>query len=196
MSSMLSTRILYSVYLVALAAACTSGSRNLMQAGQQPPATQVAKPSNAASTLRTIPAFQVKLTVDFKAPKAQDIIERLRIATKTDLTLADDINQKYPALGSLSCRNVPAWVIMEDLAKSKRIEGCWEKDGNGYRLVRNGNPVLLAEEAKERAEQEKAAQSSALLVSLIAGAALLVALSLAYWWVRRRANRTPAAAVK
>ena len=73
--------------------------------------------------------------MDFKAPKAQEIVHRLRAETKLNLTLADNINQERPALGSLSCRNAPAWWIMNALADSKIIKGKWEPRGDGYCLT-------------------------------------------------------------
>lgn len=168
-----------------LAMVCLLGSCGSLLAQQPPAPAPAAKPSRAASALRNDPALQVQMTVDFKRPKAQEILERLRDATKMDFTLAEDINQEYPALGSLSCRNVPAWVIMEELAKSKRIEGRWHKDGAGYRLVGNGKPAVIAEKPKERTSEPSVG-----LRLLLVAVPLILALSLAYWWIKRREQRT------
>lgn len=96
---------------------------------------QPAKPSGNRSVLQNDPALRVMLTVHFKRPKAQDILDRLRTETKVDLVLADNIDREREVLGSLSCQNMPAWLILEQLAKSQIIQGKWERDGNGYRLT-------------------------------------------------------------
>lgn len=142
---MCTTRSSPSIGRVVLAMLCVLGVRGPGLAQNPPAAAKAAKPSDNASPHRRDPALQVKLTVDFRAPKAQEIIERLRAETKMDLTLADNINQTRPALGSLSCRNVPAWIILEELAKSKIIQGKWERHGNGYLLTSPLPPPVLAE---------------------------------------------------
>ncbi len=144
MSLMFAARTSPSIHRMLFAMVCMMGLLGPGWADKLPTATQAAKPPGKASALMIDPALQVKLTVDFKAPKAQDIVDRLRAETKMDLTLADNIDRGQPALGSLSCRNVPAWIIMEELAKSKIIQGKWERNGNGYLLTSPLPPPALA----------------------------------------------------
>jgi hypothetical protein len=99
--------------------------------------------------LRSPPEFQVKLSVDFKAPKAQEVVDRLRAVTGVELTLDDSVDREQAAFGSLSFRNAPAWVVMEQLAKSKYIQGRWERAGDGYRLI---GTVKTAQGAGQQAD--------------------------------------------
>jgi hypothetical protein len=80
-----------------------------------------------------------------KAPHVDDVLRELRNVTGVSLSRADDVQNQYSAFGSLSLRNVPAWQVMDNLAASKRVEGRWETDGSGYRLVPNGKPVSITE---------------------------------------------------
>jgi hypothetical protein len=121
---------------------CVLGWRGFVLAEHPPAASQAAKSSEDVPDLRNIPALQVEITGDFKAPKAQEIVKRLRAETKMDLTLADNINQEEPAFSSLSCHNVPAWKIMNALAKSEIIQGKWERNGKGFRLTSPLPPVI------------------------------------------------------
>jgi hypothetical protein len=73
----------------------------------------------------------------------EQILEALRQATGVSLVRGGEIQNEYPAVGSLSVRNVPAWQIMEQVAASKFVQGKWQSDGEGYRLVSNGQPVAL-----------------------------------------------------
>jgi len=109
---------------------------------QNPPA---AKPADNASVLWKEPALQVKLTVKFKRPKVQDIIERLRTVTKLELTLADNIDRTRPVFDGLSFYNAPAWVILDQLAKSTIVQGKWERRGKGYRLTSPLPPFVPAD---------------------------------------------------
>lgn len=140
---MFTTRTSPSIRLMVLVMLCVLGLCGIGWADNPPAVAKTAKPSGKAS-MRIDPALQVKLTVDFKAPKAQDIVDRLRAETKMDLTLADNIDRERPALGSLSCRNVPAFIIMDELAKSPIIQGKWERNGEGYRLTSPLPPPVLA----------------------------------------------------
>jgi hypothetical protein len=102
-------------------------------------------PSFAPITWRTDPRLRAGVTMDLKSPTVDDVLRELRRATGVDLSRADDVQQNTAALGSLSTRAVPAWQIMEQLAASKRVEGTWEPDGDGYRLVSNGAPVRITD---------------------------------------------------
>jgi hypothetical protein len=88
---------------------------------------------------RKLVSFQVSL------PLVEDILGKLREGTGVSLTRANDIQNEYPAAGSLFYMGIPAWKVMDRVAESKYVQGRWEKDGDGYRLVRNGNPVAPPE---------------------------------------------------
>jgi hypothetical protein len=51
-----------------------------------------------------------------------------------ELTCDDSVQDRGPVADSLSNREFPAWQTMVHLAKSKNIQGKWERSGNGYRL--------------------------------------------------------------
>ncbi len=85
--------------------------------------------------------LRAKVKANFASPLAEEVLDVLRKATGVTLTRADDIQNKYYVAGSYSFNGNPAWQVMEMLAASKYVQGKWETDGDGYRLVRNGNPV-------------------------------------------------------
>ena len=81
-----------------------------------------------------------------------------------------------------------AWQVMDDFAADKKVDGRWEKDGDGYRLVPRGEPlpippeVIAAVEAKSRLQIVVGV--GVLLTILLAGGGLLF-----YLWRRgKRAN--------
>lgn len=147
------------------------------------PRMQITEPAPpGTATHHADPRLRVKVSFDLKAPRVDEVLDELRKVTGVELSRADDIQNQYPAVGSFSYRNVPAWHVMDDLARSKRVEGRWETEGSGYRLIRNGNPVVISEEVTARPW---------LLVIGVGGSLLAVAGGLLYWFRRRR--RSPAA---
>jgi phenylpyruvate tautomerase PptA (4-oxalocrotonate tautomerase family) len=110
---------------------------------------QLAKLSPKAGFLDTTPTtglgadprLRAKVKANFAAPLAEEVLDVLRKATGVTLTRADDIQNKHYVAGSYSFNDNPAWQVMEMLAASKYVQGKWEADGDGYRLVRNGKPV-------------------------------------------------------
>lgn len=163
------------------------------QEAKQPPPPHMQFIENftppGAPTYHADPRLRVKVSFDLKSPLVEDVLHELRQAIKVNLTRADDIQNQYPAYNSLSYRNTPAWEVMDSLAKSQRVEGSWEKEGDGYRLVRNGNPLSIPE-----ASQEGAGGSSSGSMLMLAVAALLLILGSGYWWVRRHRGRASASA--
>jgi hypothetical protein len=91
------------------------------------------------------PRLRKTVTFDLAAPKVEEVLEKLRQAIGVGLSRSSGIQNTYPATGSVSVNEVPAWQVMDDLAAYQQIEGRWEADGTGYRLVRNGNPVVIPE---------------------------------------------------
>jgi hypothetical protein len=152
-----------------------------------PPHMQFTEPfvPPGAPTYHADPRLRIKVSFDLKAPLVDDVLHELRQATKVSLARADDIQNQYPSHASLSYRNVPAWQVMDSLAKSKRVEGRWEKDGDSYRLVHNGNPVDIPEASG--AGVSKTSSGVYLTIALACGAVLVAVLLLLSRW--RRANR-------
>lgn len=152
-----------------------------------PPRMQITEPAppSDAPTYHADPRLRVKVSFDLKAPLVEDVLHELRQATKVNLSRADDIQNQYAAHGSLSFRSVPAWQVMDTLAKSKRVEGRWEKDGDGYRLVGNGNPVVIPEASEKRTGGGSSGRR------LLIAYALGLLLCLALWGIKRyRSRRT------
>jgi hypothetical protein len=87
------------------------------------------------------PRLRAKLTVNFKVPRVEEVLNALRKATGVTLNRAEDIQNDYYVAGSYGFVQIPAFSIMETLASSKYVQGRWQRDGDGYLLVRNGKPV-------------------------------------------------------
>jgi hypothetical protein len=83
--------------------------------------------------------LKVSLNMDLQEPTVQDVLDRLSQATGLSLTVDAAVDRNKSAFGSLSLRNVPAWVVMQDLAQSKAVAGEWEKREGTYHLVGTGN---------------------------------------------------------
>jgi hypothetical protein len=147
-----------------------------------------------APNLQADPRLQVKMSLALRAPTVDDVIRELRAATHVELTRADDVQHDAPALGSLSTRGLAAWEVMEILAKSKRVEGRWEVDGAGYRLVSTGALVRISE-LETPAAVPRSDPRPTLLIVLGVNFAVFVVIGVAYW-VRSRRVRMPAAAVE
>jgi hypothetical protein len=135
---------------------------------------------------RTDTRLQAKVTMNLASPLVDDVIRELRTATGVDLTRSDTIQLSAPAMGSLSVRGVPAWQVMEQLAKSPRVEGNWEPAGTGYRIVSNGKQVRLPEQ-DDMPQPPRDADRRVFLLSVL-GANLVILLGAAgvYWWARSR----------
>ncbi len=121
------------------------------------------------------------------APMVEDVLAMLTEKTGVALSRDPDIQNDYPATGSTFMLGVPAWMAMEDLAKFPQIEGRWEKDGTGYRLVRNGNPLVIPEVLRE--EAAAAASRSRYLLYAFIGLGALLALVIGVILIKR--HRAP-----
>lgn len=172
---------------------CVLGWCAFVLAEQFPPTTPTDKRVRAGEAFKTDPALQVKITIQFKSPKVHEIVERLRVETKLELTLADNINEEKPALATLICHNVPAWMIMENLAKSKIIEGQWERYGNGYRLTSPlPKPVVKTTPSPSNQPPSKAT-ARLLWTYFLSLAPVFVVLAIVLFRRRRRTLQTDAA---
>ncbi|MGG7380250.1 hypothetical protein ACQ7B2_16355, partial [Escherichia coli] len=47
----------------------------------------------------------------------------------------DERLEKQSAGFAMKAENMPAWIIMDQIAKSVVVDGRWEREGKGYRLV-------------------------------------------------------------
>jgi len=72
----------------------------------------------------------------FRDVKAKEVVEFLRQKAGLNLTLDSTVIQDRPVLmGETLVHNMPALGLMNTLAKSKYIQGAWQKSGDGYKLV-------------------------------------------------------------
>ncbi len=118
------------------------------QKAHEPPAphVQITPPTPLGDTpIHSDLRLQVTLTLNLTAPSVDTLLRELHKATGVDLARADDLPHDRPAFGALSLGGVPAWQVMDTVAASKQVEGRWEVEGAGYRLVPNGNPVVVPE---------------------------------------------------
>jgi hypothetical protein len=106
------------------------------------------------------PRLQQKITLDLKTPTVGEVLRSLRETTKLTLTVDErNVDQRGPAFGSLSLRNMPAWSVMEQLAKSKAVQGYWVKTDDGYRLVGTVKPSVEVTAAKSAGAEEDSKES-------------------------------------
>ena len=90
-----------------------------------------------------------KVTFDLKAPHVEDLLAAPREGTGVRLTRAENVQNEYPARGGLFVSGVPAWKIMDQIGGFEQVQGRWIADRDGYRLIRNGKPVLIPEPPKD-----------------------------------------------
>jgi hypothetical protein len=145
-------------------------------------------PQNDPTGLHSDPRLQARVTFDLKNPLVDDVLDELRKATGVVFFRADEVQNQYPVAASLGFHSTPACRVMDALAASRRVEGRWQKEDAGYRIVPNGNPVDIPEAAEPKAPPS----SSSWTLFIILATALIACLSLGYWWGRR--SRRPAAA--
>jgi len=103
----------------------------LVSLAQGPP-----EPSKlAALDLKSDPRLKTLITTDTKKPKVRDLLDSLQVATRLEFSTNEMVELSEEAFGSVSFRNTPAWIVMQELVKSGAVKGHWEKTSNGYRLV-------------------------------------------------------------
>ena len=90
---------------------------------------------HAALDLKSDPRLKVLITTNFKKPKVPDLLDSLEKATRLKFSTNEMVEISEEAFGSVSFRNTPAWIVMQELVKSDAVKGHWEKTDNGYRLV-------------------------------------------------------------
>jgi hypothetical protein len=87
-----------------------------------------------AKMLAQDPALRKPISGDMKMPTIQDMLGVLIAATDLQITVDSTLPRDCLAYGSTSNRNVPAWQVMEHLAKAVTEDGAWYKEEKGYRL--------------------------------------------------------------
>jgi hypothetical protein len=114
-----------------------------------------------------------RVTFGLSKPKVEDFLKKLSEHTSVGLARADAVPNEHPIVPNMSYNGVPAWEIMDYVAASKHVDGHWEKDGDGYRLLSNGAKVPLPPEvvkaAEHRFQMEIIVAVGVLLTLVIAG---------------------------
>ena len=163
------------------------------------------------SGIKNDPRLQVRIVLDLKGPTVPDILKPLRETTGVPLAIDEsNVEQVKPAMGSLSLRNVPAWMVMDQVAQSKAVRGNWVKSKDGYRLVGTVTPSSrpsTSEVAEKRekpspdTQEEEAGGNGARIWLTLGGLVILAGGS--YWaWRHYRSKKAgavtkpPTAAVK
>jgi hypothetical protein len=86
------------------------------------------------------PRLRKRVTINVAMPKVEAALEKLREATGVRFTFAG-IQNVQPAVNGIFVNGVPAWEVMDAFAADKKVDGRWEKDGDGYRIVPRGEPL-------------------------------------------------------
>lgn len=145
------------------------------------------QPPYMNSPLKTAPELQVRVTCSIKQPSADQVVALLREKTGANLVLDPRVDSTRPALGSLGAHNTPAWILMEQLASSKIIQGTWEQDRGSYKLVSHVPPSTQEERKGEAQLEDQFRLTSKGRIYLFIGIAVLVSLN-AFIWYRRRTH--------
>ena len=93
------------------------------------------KGSDAPIQLRTDPAFQKPIPGEFHSPKAQDLVDLVRNETGQRISLHSSVIQDRAIQGDSKINMVPAWAVLEGLARNQYIKGYWTKRGDEYVLI-------------------------------------------------------------
>jgi hypothetical protein len=166
------------------ALALTSGPALSAQPAPEGKAQPPQPPAYMSSPLKSVPALQVRITCSIPQPTVLQIITLLRERTGLRLVLDPSINTSQPALGSLTGVNVPAWILMEQLAHSKIVQGTWQRHDGGYRLVSHASPAPGAQNATR--PEDNSLFTSDVPAYLAGGIMLFAALAMFIWCLRQR----------
>jgi hypothetical protein len=97
--------------------------------------TDNGKKSDAPVQLRADPLLNNLVTGEFRNPKAQDLVDLVRTETGRRISLDPAVIQDRPIQGHTKMSKVPAWAVLESLARNQYIKGRWIKNGEEYVLV-------------------------------------------------------------
>jgi hypothetical protein len=127
-----------------------------------------------------------RVTINVAMPKVDAALEKLREATGVRFTFAG-IQNVQPAVNGIFVNGVPAWEVMDAFAADKKVDGRWEKDGDGYRIVPRGEPLPTPPVVSADAE------ANSLLWIIVAivviSVVLLAAGGVVIWLWRRKSSR-------
>lgn len=101
----------------------------------QPPGgqTPVGLPGEPVN-LRTVGELQRMVSGEFIDPTAEVFLAAIRTQTGLRLSLIGSVTSDIPIQGYTKFKDVPAWVILEQLARNKYLQGSWRKVGDEYQL--------------------------------------------------------------
>lgn len=110
-----------------------------------PSASPSKSPGETGADLRADARLYRPLTVSLSEPTVEEVLEQLREATGVSLSIdSDNVETKDPAFFNVRLHNMPAWAVMQQLARSKVVEGKWVEAGEGYQLVGTVQPRPVA----------------------------------------------------
>lgn len=101
-------------------------------AGSEP--TQVMVFPGEDVDLRSAAELKTLVSGDFLQPSARDVVESLKAQTGVSLVLDVSVITDRPIQGVTRFANIPAWGVMEQLARNKYVLGKWRRVGAEYRL--------------------------------------------------------------
>ncbi len=161
------------------------------EASAQPPRapSRASGPSHPAPAnspdLRSDARLYARLSADLSAPTVEEVLEELQRVTRVTLTIDPrNVETKDPAFFAVRLHNMPAWSVMQRLARSKVVRGYWVKDGDGYQLVGTVEP--------RPGVSSTGSPSLAFWATVaVSGILLVVSTGLAIRWWRKRPRSTP-----
>lgn len=90
---------------------------------------------NIDMSLRQDGRLHASLSFQEKNIRLSNVLNELTEATGLTFTLADNLANHDPELGSWQLPSVAAWAVMETLTKRQLQNGHWQKTATGYQLV-------------------------------------------------------------
>jgi hypothetical protein len=88
-----------------------------------------------AEGLRDDPRLRVPLTGMMKSPTVTELLSRLQDITHLTMTCEPTAPSPEPVFGNPHFYQTPAYVVMQQMAKSRRGKGHWQSTVDGYRLL-------------------------------------------------------------
>jgi hypothetical protein len=107
-----------------------------------------------ALTLAGDRRLQAQISLVADNPDFKTILRELEKATGLTLTVAPNLADHQPQLGSVQLPNAPAHMVMRFLAASQLDGGRWQRTDHGYRLVAKASLVQKEKKAQEDEAQE------------------------------------------
>jgi hypothetical protein len=133
------------------------------------------------------PRLRKRVTIRLPLPKVDAALKELGETTGVRFTFSG-IQNVQPAVNGISVNGVPAWQVMDDFAADKKVDGRWEKDGDGYRLVPRGEP-LPSPPPVVSADAEANTLSWTIVAIIAIPIILLASGGVSLWLWRRKSSR-------